>query len=419
MEFVAGAVIAGLLVVLAVNLASRQNRVEHRIKHHLAARNPEFLRELELLVGPSFLDGNYIENLENGNAIFPAMLAAIRRAQRTINFETFIYWSGNIGREFAEALAERARAGVKVHVVLDWLGSKRMDQELLEIMEQAGAQVVRFHRPHWYTIARMNNRTHRKLLIVDGTVGFTGGVGIADEWLGDAEDSGHWRDSHYKVEGPVVGQIQAAFLENWLEVTGELLTGSDYFPKCARAGDSRMQFFTSSPNGGDDSMELMYLLSIAAAEQSLDIAAAYFLPDELMCKLLIDARQRGVRVRVLVPGEHIDRDIVRFASRDDWGPLLEAGIEIYEFLPTMLHCKLLVVDRLVTSVGSTNFDPRSMHLNAEANLNVCDAAFASRVTEVFEGDLARSRRIHIEEWARRPLREKLVERISSLLQPQL
>jgi cardiolipin synthase len=419
MEFVLGLAVAGVLTVLALNMSSRQKSVEHPIPHHVAAADPRFRRELELLVGPAFLDGNLATNLENGDEIFPAMLDAIRGARRSIAFETFIYWSGRIGREFAEALAERARAGVEVRVILDWLGSKKMDAELITLMQDAGARVVRFHRPHWYTLARMNNRTHRKLLIVDGRIGFTGGVGIADEWLGDAEDPGDWRDSHYRIEGPVVAQIQAAFLENWLEATGELLTGEDYFPELEPAGTARMQFFTSSPNGGADSMELMYVLSIAAAQHSIDITAAYFLPDEQMCRALIAARRRGVRIRILAPGKHIDRRIARYASRDDWGPLLEAGVEIYEFEPTMIHCKLLVVDRQVASVGSTNFDPRSLHLNAEANLNVADSAFAQRLVQVFEEDLARSRRIRLADWTHRPLRARLVERISSIVQPQL
>ena len=227
MEFVLGLAVAGVLTVLALNLSSRQRRVEHHIEHHVAAADRRFQRELELIVGPAFVDGNSVDNLENGEAIFPAMLAAIRGARLSVTFETFIYWSGRIGREFAEALAERAAAGVEVKVILDWLGSQKMDEQLIALMRDAGARVVRFHRPHWYTLARMNNRTHRKLLIVDGTVGFTGGVGIADEWLGDAQDPEHWRDSHYRIEGPVVPQMQAAFLENWLEATGELLTGED------------------------------------------------------------------------------------------------------------------------------------------------------------------------------------------------
>jgi cardiolipin synthase len=419
MGFLAGLIVAGVVTIIVMNFGSTQKRVERRIPHHVGAGDPEFLREIQLLVGPPFIGGNRVEPLENGAEIFPAMLDAIRNATRTINFETFIYWSGRIGREFAAALAERAQAGVAVHVTLDWLGSQKMDEELVEQMEQAGVQVVRFHPPRWYTLGRMNNRSHRKLLIVDGRIGYTGGVGIADEWLGHAEDPDHWRDSHYRIEGPVVGQMQAAFLENWLETTGELLTGEDYFPDCEAVGELRTQLFTSSPTGGAESMQLMYLLSIAAAERSIDIIAAYFVPDSLTRKLLIDARRRGVRVRVIAPGKYIDRRIVRYASRDDWGSLLEAGVEIHEYQPTMLHCKLLVVDRCLTSVGSTNFDPRSFHLNAEANLNVYDGPFAERSTEMFERDLARSRRIALEEWRRRPLRERLIEKMASLVQPQL
>jgi cardiolipin synthase len=265
----------------------------------------------------------------------------------------------------------------------------------------------------------MNNRTHRKLLIVDGRVGFTGGVGIADNWDGNAESPKHWRDSHYRIEGPAVAQMQAAFMDNWIKTTGKVLQGEGYFPALAPAGEAEAQVFTASPSGGGDSMLLMYLLAITAAERSIDLSASYFVPDELAREALRSALARGVRVRILVPGEHIDTEVVRKASRASWGELLEAGAEIHEFQPTMFHCKTLIVDRKLVSVGSTNFDNRSFRLNDEANLNIYDADFAERATAVFEADLRRSRRITLEQWQRRPWREKLLEHASSLLSSQL
>jgi cardiolipin synthase A/B len=347
------------------------------------------------------------------------MLAAVRAARHNINFETYIYWSGAIGREFAEALAERASAGVQVQVLIDWVGSQKMDEALLDRMQLAGVTVERYHPLHWYNLARMNNRTHRKLLIVDGEVGFTGGVGIADIWQGDASDPGHWRDSHYRLQGPAVAQMQAAFMDNWIKATGNVLQGKEYFPELPVAGTASAQVFTSSPTGGGDSMLMMYLLSLTAAEHTIDLAASYFVPDDLTRGALLAALKRGVRVRIIVPGEHIDTEVVRKASRARWGELLEAGAEIHEFQPTMFHCKMLVVDRLMVSVGSTNFDNRSFRLNDEANLNVYDADFAARVSAVFEADLRRTRRITLEMWQQRPWQEKVLEHASALLSSQL
>ena len=415
----AGALVAALVTVLALNFVSGEKRVERKLEHGHAVGHPQFQRELGTLLGPPILAGNRVTNLENGIEIFPAMLDAIRQAQRTVNFETYIYWSGEIGREFVAALAERARAGVEVQVLIDWVGSQKMDEALLDELEAAGVSVERYHPLKWYHLARMNNRTHRKLLVVDGRIGFTGGVGIADNWDGNADSPDHWRDSHYRIEGPAVAQMQAAFLDNWIKTTGDVLQGEGYFPALASAGDAAAQMFTASPNGGGDSMLLMYLLAITGAEASIDLSAAYFVPDEFSRVALVAALRRGVRLRIIVPGDKIDREVVRKASRASWGELLEAGAEIHEYQPTMFHCKTLIVDRRLVSVGSTNFDNRSFRLNDEANLNVYDPAFAARATEVFERDLGRSRRITLEAWRNRPWREKMLERASALLSSQL
>jgi cardiolipin synthase len=347
------------------------------------------------------------------------MLSAIKGAQHTITMETFIYWSGKVGEAFADALSERARAGVRVHVLIDWIGSEQMKDDLVDRMKSAGV-AIEYYRPlRWYHVARMNHRTHRKLLVVDGRIGFTGGVGIADQWQGSAQDDKHWRDSHYRIEGPVVAQLQGTFVDNWVKTTGKPLHGDEYFPELASTGEHAAQLFKSSPTGGADSMQLMYLMVVAAAEKSIDLSAAYFLPDEAMRKALRAAMKRGVKVRVIVPGEHIDSEMVRNASRADWGGLLEAGALIHEFTPTMFHVKSLIVDRLLVSVGSTNFDNRSFRLNDECSLNVYDRAFAERATAVFERDLERAKRITLEAWQERPWTEKAEERVSALFASQL
>ena len=414
-----GALVAIVLTVVAMNFISAEKEIQRSLEHRYGVGDPQFHRELGAMLGPATVPGNRIENLENGEQIFPAMLEAVRSAQRTINFETYIYWSGRVGKQFADVLSERARAGVKVNVLVDWVGSQKMDDALAEQMQAAGVEIQRYHPLHWYNLGRMNNRTHRKLLVVDGRIGFTGGVGIADQWAGSAQDPDHWRDSHDRLEGPAVAQMQAAFLDNWIKTTGKVLQGADYFPALEPRGEAIAQVFTSSPSGGGDSMQLMYLLSITAAEHTIDLSASYFVPDDLTRKALLAALGRGVRLRIIVPGKHIDELLVRQASRADWGELLQAGAQIHEYQPTMFHCKLMIVDSQLVSVGSTNFDNRSFRLNDEANLNIYDRGWAERLEDVFEADLARSRKITLEDWKHRPLQQKMVERFSALLSSQL
>ena len=414
-----GALVAIVLTVVAMNFISAEKEIQRSLEHRYGVGDPQFHRELGAMLGPATVPGNRIENLENGEQIFPAMLEAVRSARRSINFETYIYWSGEVGKKFADALSERARAGIKVNVLVDWVGSQKMDDALAEQMQAAGVEIQRYHPLHWYNLGRMNNRTHRKLLVVDGRIGFTGGVGIADQWAGSAQDPDHWRDSHYRLEGPAVAQMQAAFLDNWIKTTGKVLQGADYFPALEPRGEAIAQVFTSSPSGGGDSMQLMYLLSITAAEHTIDLSASYFVPDDLTRKALLAALGRGVRLRIIVPGKHIDELLVRQASRADGGELLQAGAQIHEYQPTMFHCKLMIVDSQLVSVGSTNFDNRSFRLNDEANLNIYDRGWAERLEDVFEADLARSRKITLEDWKHRPLQQKMVERFSALLSSQL
>jgi cardiolipin synthase len=418
---VAAIAIAATLVVglVALNLRTGEKQIEREVARLYATPDPQFVRAMGVLLGPPILDGNRFQVLVNGDEIFPSMLAAIRTARSTISFESYIYWSGGVGKAFAEALAERAKAGVKVHLLLDWLGSSKLDAQQLAMMEAAGVEVRRFHAPRGSQLARVNNRTHRKLLIVDGKVGFTGGVGIADEWSGNAQDPAHWRDTHFRAEGPVVAQMHAVFMDNWVKVTGKVLHGADYFPALEPAGASRGQMFSSSPEGGSESMHLMYLLAITAAAKSIDLSSAYFVPDALTMRTLVNAAKRGVKIRIITPGEHMDAETVRRASRAGWGELLRAGVAIHEYQPTMFHCKVMVVDGLWVSVGSTNFDSRSFSLNDEANLNILDVDFARRQTDIFERDLTRSHAVTLEQWEHRPLAEKLLEHAAALLKTQL
>jgi cardiolipin synthase len=407
-----------LVSIVKRNLWSAERKLDYELRS-LRLSDPTFERCMAHLLGPPLVGGNRIVSLLNGDQIFPAMLAAIQAAEKTITFETYIYWSGQVGRAFADALSERAKAGVRVHVLLDWIGSNRLDPQALGELQDAGVEVERYRPLRWYSLSRMNSRTHRKILVVDGQVGFIGGVGIADEWSGHAQSPEHWRDSHFQVEGPVVADLQAAFADNWMKTRASVFNHADYFPELAPVGECRAQVFKSSPREGGDSARLMFLLSIAAAEKTILIANSYFVPDDRTLRALLRARQRGVRVEIIVPGRHIDTQTTRHASRALWGDLLEAGVAIYEYQPTMYHCKVMVVDGCWVSVGSANFDNRSFRLNDEANLNALDRALAEEQTRVFEADKQACRLITLEAWRRRPWREKVVDRLASLLRSQV
>ena len=403
------------------SLSNRPTDEPYKLEHVSAIQNPEFRQTMGNLLGPPIVEGNKIETLLNGDQIFPPMLEAIHSAKKTITFESYIYWQGEIAQKFTDALCDAAKRGVKVHVILDSVGADKIDKKYLDRMKECGVEYVMYHGLHWYDIIatqRLNNRTHRKLLVVDGEVGFTGGVGVADEWLGNADSPKHWRDTHYRVEGPAVEQLQAAFADNWMETTGHGLAGADYFPvDHTQRGDLSAQVFKSSSDSGSESMELMYLLSMSAARKNIRLATAYFVPDKLTIQTLLKARQRGVSVQIIVPGGHIDEKIVRRASRARWGEMLQAGIEIYEYQPTMYHCKQMIVDDQWVSIGSANLDNRSFRLNDEANLNVMNQAFASQQIRVFDEDLKKCNRITYDQWKHRPIGEQLIEGFSTLFGP--
>ncbi|MEO7932247.1 MAG: phospholipase D-like domain-containing protein [Chthoniobacterales bacterium] len=355
---------------------------------------PSFQENIGATLSGGFLTGNRIETLENGNQIFPAMLAAIHSAKRSVNFETFVYYGDETGRIFTDALIERARAGVPVRVIIDAVGGNKSLRYRRE-MKAAGVDVQVYHPLIWIDPFRANHRTHRKLLIVDGRVGFIGGVGIGDEWQGNAEKPEHWHDLHYRLQGPVVTQLQSAFLDNWLKVARELVQGPAYFPELKSAGPMMATAFSSSPIRSRYSSELMYHLSLASARQTVCIENPYFLPDKVLMQALCDAAQRGVKVQVILPGKHNDQKNVRRASRKRFPRLLRAGVRLYEYEPTMNHTKLLVVDGLFVSIGSTNLDPRSLRINDEANVNIIDRAFARSQEQIFQRDLRKSREVRV------------------------
>ncbi len=413
------AVVTLLADFIVRQFSKQEQRVEHRINHLYTVADDQFARTMANLLSRPFVPSNKVTPLRNGDHIFPSMLHAIRSAQRTITFETFIYWAGNIGQEFADALAERSRAGVKVHVLLDWYGSKEIDPKALQEMEDAGVEVERYHKIHFARLRSVNHRTHRKLLIIDGRIGFTGGVGIADHWAGDAQDPNHWRDSHYRVEGAIVAALQCAFMDNWIKARQVVLHDENYFPALETAGESACQVLQSSPAGGAESTRLMFLLAITAATRSIRISTAYFIPDRLSTAALLSACKRGVEIEIIVPGEHNDEGLVRLVSRSRYGTLLRAGVKIYEYEHTMYHTKLMIVDDLWTSVGSTNFDNRSFSLNDEVNLNIMDSALARNQIEWFKQDKTCAREIRLNDWSRRPMHEKLREHAVSWLHSQL
>ena len=386
----------------------------------LEVGSSEFLRAAEAITSTPIAPGNRAEVLINGDEIFPAFIETIASAKQSVNLLSYVYWHGEIARSIADAVCERAQAGIEVNILFDAVGSAKMGRELTGQMRDAGANLAIFRPPKPYAIRRLNNRTHRKLCIVDGRVGLIGGVGIADEWSGNAEDPDHWRDTHVRVRGPVVRGLQGAFAENWLEATGDVLVGPQYLPDLEPIeGGCDMQLVRSSAGVGDTNMEALYFLAIACASEHLNLTAAYFAPRPAFIEALCDAADRGVDVRLLVPGEHIDKGFVRKAGRGSYEELLACGVRIWEFCPTMLHAKTLTIDGRWTSIGSVNFDNRSFQLQDEATLCVASESFTETLDDQFQRDLARSEEIELERWQGRSLRAKANERVLKLARREL
>jgi cardiolipin synthase A/B len=417
----AGVAAAGAAWYAADSLRHRREGGHgYRLRGEVDVREASFLRAAEALTGAPVSHGNDADILVNGDEIFPAYLGAIRDAQETVNLTTYAYWRGEIATEVADTLCEKASAGVECNVIVDAVGAAQMDRKLVGKMRDAGVHLCFFRPPKPYAVRRLQYRNHRKLLIVDGTTGFTGGVGIAEEWTGNAQDPDHWRDTHVRVTGPVVRGLQGAFAENWLECTGDVLAGDRYLPYIEATEDGGpMQVMRSSATVGDSNAEALIYLAVAAAKRSIELTSAYFVPRPAFTEALVEAAERGVHMRILVPGSHIDKQFVRTAGRAAYDQLIEAGIEIYEYCPTMLHAKTLTVDDIWSSVGSVNFDNRSFQLHDEVTLCVQSERFATQLHDVFEKDLEASERIEPDNWRERSIRQRARENITKYARREL
>jgi cardiolipin synthase len=385
-----------------------------------APGTPDFARLVEALTIAPLRQGNRVTVLRNGSEIFPAMLEAIRSARRTVDFATYVYWTGSIAPEFAQALAERAEAGVEVNVLLDAVGAAKMDRSLVERLERAGATVAWFRPPRWWTLHKLNNRTHRKILVVDGTVGFTGGVGIAEEWTGNCEDPGHWRDTHVRVEGPAARDLLGGFLDNWAEATRSILSGRGHLPDVGGFEDGiPAQVTRSTAEKGSTDAEHLFYAAIACARERIWLTTAYFAPRRAFVDALCDAVRRGVDVRVLSNGPHIDRQVVRQAGRHLYQHMLACGVRIFEYQRTMLHAKVLIVDANWATVGSINFDNRSFALNDELNLSLHDRAVVAGLEKHFLADVDDAVELDLDAWRARPAAVRARELASAAIRREL
>jgi cardiolipin synthase len=415
------ALIFGSMLVAYAFYLFRPGAEEPRygLNHEFAIDDDQFLPSIAGATDMSFLPGNSIQILNNGDEFYPSMLKAIDEAQRSVTIEAYIYWAGEIGKRFALALAGRASAGVKVKILLDAVGSATISDEILETLKDGGCEVEWYNPIHWYTIDRVNNRTHRKSLIIDGRIGFTGGAGIADHWLGDAEDPKHWRDIQIRIEGPAVMPLQSAFARNWLETTGEMISGGDYYPPHETAGPLSVQSILSSPETGSSTVRIMYYLSIACARKNIYIANPYFIPNDQAIDILVASKQRGVDVKIMISGVHNDNMFARYNSTRLYGRLLEAGVEIYEYNRTMLHHKIMVCDGLWSTAGTTNFDDRSFAHNEENNVCVYDRNFAAEWEGIFLNDLKACEPVTLRKWRERGLVVKATELFVALFKSQV
>ena len=371
----------------------------------------DYRQTLETVLGVPFSEGNSVKPLKNGIEIFPKMLEAISAAQRNIDFLTFVYWTGDIAKEFASALSERAQSGVKIRVILDAFGAKSMPPEVLSQMLGAGIDVQWFRSFTRWKFWQIQHRTHRKILVVDGLVGFTGGVGIASEWEGNARNKNEWRETHFQIEGPSLRGLQAAFLANWYEACDEIT----YFEEPtteARPGDTLVQVVQSTATIGRSPIELLFRHLVDTAQHQINLTTAYFVPDERMISALIRASGRGIKIQILIPGKHIDFRVAQQAGEAAYAPLLKAGIKIWRYQPTMIHAKIMTVDHTVAVIGSANFNQRSMSKDDETNLVVIDPDLVAELERDFEADQTRSQEFFPNKWRKRGIIQRIKETIS-------
>jgi cardiolipin synthase len=409
---IAGVAVVGVIVIAGFLLLA-QDQDTLRVRTPLPVEDARFPTYLARLLGHTLTSGNGVAVYADGREAFGAMLAAIDAARHRISFETFIYDTGRVADRFTGAFEAACRRGVAVRLVLDSVGASPMDAGHVARLERAGCRIGWFNPVAGYSFEELNFRTHRKALVVDGDVAFVGGMGIADHWAHDTEAFPVWRDTHFELRGPAALDVEAAFHENWIETGGivepDLLPHDD-----SPRGDAWAVTVWSSSEGGVNAMKLLYLMSLAATQRTLDIQSPYLITDESTEWSLLEARRRGVRVRLLVEGDRTDAPPVKFAGRARYARLLEAGIDIYEYQPTMMHAKALIADDMLSIVGSANFDNRSLELNDELNLALFDRALAARLRDDFERDIARSKKLDLEEWLSRPLHIRAREKLWSL-----
>jgi cardiolipin synthase len=410
-----------LLSVVLLVVTGCATVAQHYSIEPLELGEPSFFPTLEANTGAPITPGNRVEILLNGDDVFPAMLKAVRSARKSITFEQYVWEKSDVSEQLALAFAERCRAGVGVNMLLDYAGSLRFPDGYTKTLRSAGCHLAWF-RPLqlWepWQVWRFNHRTHRRILVVDGRVGFTGGFGISEKWTGDGRTKGNWRDTHARVEGPIVEYLQGAFAQDWRETTGIVLAGDAYFPRLAPVADVHAQVVASSPSGGSSDAYMLFLLSIESARRTISITNPYFVPDDRMARALLAAVDRGVRVDVLIPGA-IDHPLVREAGRRGFGPFLRAGIKIYEYTAALLHAKTMVVDGVFVSIGSTNFDNRSFALNKEVNLTVYDKRLGQTMEQIFADDLAHAKPITLHDWTHRSLKSRIYGLLSIPIKNQL
>ena len=409
----------GAIVSLLCILLIRRHTLEYHLAHTFTISDPEFFGSALALSDPVPIESNAIEVLQNGDEYFPAMLEAIRAAKKTINFEAYIVYSDEVGRAFCEALSERARAGIEVRVLLDGVGSGwSLNNSDVRMMEHAGCKFTYYHPTHSWRVDRTNRRSHRRVLVVDGRIGFTGGVGFAKQWSGDAQDPQHWRDVQLRVRGPLVAKLQSAFQEHWAKTSGEELSGADQFPGLTAAGNIRAQI-VSSHSFSIAPIPPVQAVAFAAANKRIWITNAYCTPTSDQVEMLTKAARRGVDVRILVPGQNNDQPLTKSAGRGAYGKLLEGGVKIFEYEPTMIHIKSIVADTQFSIIGSSNLDARSAEINEELEVVVYDRDFGRHMEETFTRDLSQSREYTIEQFRRRSLWERTVEWLAYPFRSQL
>ncbi len=419
MEWVAVALAFFGIVAVFCIFFIRRHVLDYHMEHTYGVNDPEFFGSALALSDPYPIPGNRITLLQNGDEYFPAMLEAIRGAKKTVNFQAYIVYSDPTGQAFRDALSERARAGVQVRVLLDGVGSGwSLDNSDVKMMKEAGCKFSYYHPLLSWRIDRTNRRSHRRVLVVDGKLGFTGGVGFAEQWSGHAQDPKHWHDVQAKVEGPLVGQLQNAFEEHWIKTFGETLSGADQFPALPPAGEMNAQVIASH-SFSMAPVPLTQAVAFAAAEKRVWITNAYCTPSDAQVDLLVKAVQRGVDVRFIVPGENNDQPLTKSAGRAAYGKLLEGGVKIFEYNPTMIHTKGMVIDSLFSIIGSSNFDPRSSEINEELDLAVYDREFARKMEEMFENDLKSSTQYTYEQFKSRSLWERVTEEVMLPFRSQL